>query len=324
MTNIAVLGFGIVGSGVVEVVNAGGVSVKAGQKVIIKKILDIRQFPDSPDKDKVTADFDSIINDKTISIVVETMGGCNPAYEYTKQSILAGKSVVTSNKELVATHGTELMKLARDHGVSYMFEASVGGGIPIIRPLIQCLAADEITEIMGILNGTTNYILSQMIHKGETFEAALADAQAKGYAERNPEADIEGQDTCRKIAILSSLCYGKEVDYKTIPTQGITKLTLDDIAAAEKRGCVIKLIGTSRKMEDGTIFAEVRPMELEKGHPLAGVEGVFNSILVKGSVTGDVMFYGRGAGKLPTASAVVADIVDIIRNGNNNAPFWEA
>lgn len=323
MTNIAVLGFGVVGSGVVEVVNAGGVSIKAGEEVRIKKILDIRTFPDHPDRDKITPDFDSILNDSTISIVVETMGGCNPAYDFSKRSILAGKSVVTSNKELVATHGTELMRLARENGVSYMFEASVGGGIPIIRPLIQCLAADEITEIMGILNGTTNYILSQMIHKGETFEAALADAQAKGYAERNPEADIEGHDTCRKIAILSSLCYGKQVDYKTIPTVGITKLTLDDVKAAEEKGCVIKLVGASKKLEDGSVFAEVRPMELPKNHPLAGVEGVFNSILVKGSVTGDVMFYGRGAGKLPTASAVVADIVDIIRNGNHNAPFWE-
>ncbi len=323
MANIAVLGFGTVGSGVVEVISEGGVSKKAGEEVYVKKILDIRTFDDSPFKDRITSDFESILNDDSISIVVETMGGCNPAYDFSKRALLAGKSVVTSNKELVATHGVELMQIAREKGIAYMFEASVGGGIPVIRPIVQCLAADEITEIMGILNGTTNYILAQMINKGTPFADALKEAQEKGYAEKDPTADIEGHDTRRKIAILSSLCFGKAVDDSNIPTQGITNVTLEDIAAAEKRGCVIKLIGHSKKNEDGSIFAEVKPMEIPKDNPLSGIEGVFNGILINGSVTGDVMFYGRGAGKKPTASAVIADVVDIIRNGNTNAPYWE-
>ena len=307
----------------VEVISEGGVSEKAGKEIYVKKILDIRTFDDSPFKDRITSDFESILNDDTISIVVETMGGCNPAYDFSKRCLLAGKSVVTSNKELVATHGVELMKIAREKGIAYMFEASVGGGIPVIRPIVQGLAADEITEIMGILNGTTNYILAEMINKGTSFDDALKDAQQRGYAEKDPTADIEGYDTRRKIAILSSLCFGKAVDDSQIPTEGITKVTLDDIAEAEKRGCVIKLIGHSKKNADGTITAEVKPMELPKDNPLSGIEGVFNGILINGSVTGDVMFYGRGAGKKPTASAVVADVVDIIRNGNTNAPYWE-
>lgn len=323
MINIAILGFGVVGSGVAEVIRTGAPSTRVGEEVAVKKILDLRTFPDSLEADKITADFESIVNDGDIKIVVETMGGTNPAYEFTKRSILSGKSVVTSNKELVANHGAELMKLARQNGVTYMFEASVGGGIPIIRPLVQCLAADEITEIMGILNGTTNYILSQMIHENKTFETALEEAQEKGYAERDPSADVDGHDTCRKIAILSSLCYGKNVDYKAISTEGITKVTLEQVEAAAQRDCVIKLVGHSKKMPDGSIFAEVKPMELHKSHPLAGIEDVFNGILVTGSVTGDVMFYGRGAGKLPTASAVIADVIDIIKNGGSNAPYWE-
>jgi len=323
VANIAVLGFGTVGSGVVEVISAGGVSEKAGEEVYVKKILDIRTFDDSPFKDRITSDFESILNDDSITIVVETMGGCNPAYDFSKRCLLAGKSVVTSNKELVATHGVELMKIAREKGIAYMFEASVGGGIPVIRPIVQCLAADEITEIMGILNGTTNYILAQMINNGTPFAEALKEAQEKGYAEKDPTADIEGHDTRRKIAILSSLCFGKAVDDSQIPTEGITNVTLEDIAEAEKRGCVIKLIGHSKKNPDGSIFAEVKPMELPKENPLSGIEGVFNGILINGSVTGDVMFYGRGAGKKPTASAVIADVVDIIRNGNTNAPYWE-
>ena len=319
MINIAVLGFGVVGSGVVEVIDGGGPSEKAGDAITVKRILDLRDFDDT----RVTNDYSNIVNDPEISIIVEAMGGLDPAFEYTKQAFMSGKYVVTSNKELVATHGAELIALARENGVCYMFEASVGGGIPIIRPLIQCLAADEITEITGILNGTTNYILSKMIHRGMSFEDALAKAQEKGYAERNPAADIEGHDSCRKIAILSSLCFGKQADYKTIPTEGITSITLEQVEEAAKEGYVIKLIASSHKESDGTITTKVAPTRLPKDHPLAGVEGVFNAILVTGSVTGDVMFYGRGAGKLPTASAVVADIVDIIRNGSHNAPWWE-
>ncbi|MDD4690369.1 MAG: homoserine dehydrogenase [Eubacteriales bacterium] len=323
MANIAVLGFGIVGSGVVEVISAGGVSEKAGEDIYVKKILDIRTFDDSPFKDRITGDFESILNDDSITIVVETMGGCNPAYDFSKRCLMAGKSVVTSNKELVATHGVELMRIAREKGVAYMFEASVGGGIPVIRPIVQCLAADEITEVMGILNGTTNYILAQMINNGTPFDVALKEAQKKGYAEKDPTADIEGYDTRRKIAILSSLCFGKAVDDAAIPTEGITKVTLEDIDAAAKKGCVIKLIGHSKRNPDGSIFAEVKPMEIPKDNPLSGIDGVFNGILIKGDVTGDVMFYGRGAGKKPTASAVIADVVDIIRNGNTNAPYWQ-
>ena len=319
MINIAVLGFGVVGSGVVEVIDGGGPSDKAGEDIVVKRILDLRDFDDT----RVIKDYASIISDPEISIIVEAMGGLDPAFEYTKQAFLNGKYVVSSNKELVATHGAELIRLARENGVCYMFEASVGGGIPIIRPLIQCLAADEITEITGILNGTTNYILSKMIHKGMSFEDALARAQEKGYAERNPAADVEGHDSCRKIAILSSLCFGKQANYNSIPTEGITDITLKQVEEAAQKGCVIKLVASSRKESDGSITTKVAPTLLPKEHPLAGVEGVFNAILVTGSVTGEVMFYGRGAGKMPTASAVVADIVDIIRNGSHNAPCWE-
>ena len=323
MINVAVLGFGTVGSGVVEIINGKDFSGKTGQDINVKKVLDIRSFEGSPYGHLVTADFESILNDDEISIVVETMGGTNPAYDFTKRSLLAGKSVVTSNKELVATHGTELLQIARDKNVCYMFEASVGGGIPIIRPLGNCLAANDINWIMGILNGTTNYILTKMINDGESFENALADAQEKGYAERNPSADVDGIDACRKIAILASLAFGKHVDSNQISTEGITKISLDDVAYAHKIGHSIKLVGQCKKVGD-KVFAKVSPLMLPESNPLSDVEGVFNGILVNGSATGDVMFYGKGAGKLPTASAVVADVIDIVSHKGLGAPFWSA
>lgn len=321
MINVAVLGFGTVGSGVVEIINGKDFTKKTGQDINVKKILDIRTFDDSPFGNLVTSDFDSILNDDEISIVIETMGGTNPAYDFTKRSLLAGKSVVTSNKELVATHGTELLQIARDKNVCYMFEASVGGGIPIIRPLGNCLAANDINWIMGILNGTTNYILTKMIKDGESFENALANAQEKGYAERNPSADVDGIDACRKIAILASLAFGKHVDCNKISTEGITKITLEDVAYARSINHSIKLIGQCKKVGD-KVFAKVSPLMLPDNNALSDVEGVFNGILVNGSATGDVMFYGKGAGKLPTASAVVADVIDIVTHKGLGAPFW--
>jgi len=324
MVKIGVMGFGTVGSGVVEVIrkNASSISRKAGQTIDIKYILDIRDFPDSPERHLLTKNAEDILNDDEISIVVEVMGGVEPAYTFTKRALLSGKHVVTSNKELVAAHGAELLAIAREKNVNYMFEASVGGGIPIIRPLNQCLAANDITEIVGILNGTTNYILTKMIKEGQSFEDALKDAQDKGYAERNPEADVEGYDACRKISILSSLVFGKQVDSNKVYTEGITKIKLEDVEYADRMGKVIKLLGISKKVGD-KVYVRVSPMMISKDHPLAGIEDVFNGILVRGDAIGEVMFYGRGAGKLPTASAVVADIIDIVRNlDRNNKYIW--
>jgi len=324
MVKIGVMGFGTVGSGVVEVIrkNASSISRKAGQTIDIKYILDIRDFPDSPERYLLTKNAEDILNDDEISIVVEVMGGIEPAYTFTKRALLSGKHVVTSNKELVAAHGAELLAIAREKNVNYMFEASVGGGIPIIRPLNQCLAANDITEIVGILNGTTNYILTKMIKEGQSFEDALKDAQDKGYAERNPEADVEGYDACRKISILSSLVFGKQVDSNKVYTEGITKIKLEDVEYADRMGKVIKLLGISKKVGD-KVYVRVSPMMISKDHPLAGIEDVFNGILVRGDAIGEVMFYGRGAGKLPTASAVVADIIDIVRNlDRNNKYIW--
>ena len=321
MINVAVLGFGTVGSGVVEIINGKDFSGKTGQDINVKKVLDIRSFEGTQYGHLVTSDFESIINDDEISIVVETMGGTNPAYDFTKRSLLAGKSVVTSNKELVATHGTELLQIAKDKNVCYMFEASVGGGIPIIRPLTNCLAANDINSIMGILNGTTNYILTKMINEGESFENALKDAQDKGYAERNPSADVDGIDACRKIAILASLAFGKHVDSNKISTEGITKISLEDVEYARKINHRIKLIGQCKKVGE-KVFAKVSPLMLPDESPLSDVDGVFNGILVDGSATGDVMFYGKGAGKLPTASAVVADVIDIVKHERLGSPYW--
>lgn len=325
MVNVAVLGYGVVGSGVVEVIRKNSLSIsrRAEKNILVKKILDIRDFPESPDKELLTKNADDIFEDDTINIVIETIGGAGIAYEFTKRAFMKGKHVVTSNKELVATHGPELLKLAKENKVNYLFEASVGGGIPIIRPLNQCLSANEIDGITGILNGTTNYILTQMKREGRDFHTALKNAQQNGYAEADPTADIEGHDACRKIAILSSIAYNEFVDYKNIYTEGISRITLTDMEYAEEMNSVIKLIAISKKVEN-KIFARVSPAIISKEHPLANVEDVFNAIVVKGNAIGEAMFYGRGAGKLPTASAVVADVIDIVKHidsGGRNV--WE-
>lgn len=325
MSKVAILGFGTVGSGVYEIIkkNHDSIARKVGKPVELGRIVDIRDFPGHEAEALFTKDFNCVLQDPEIDIVTEVIGGLHPAYEFTKQLLEAGKSVVTSNKELVATHGAELLAIAKEHGVHYMFEASVGGGIPIIRPMHQCLAANEISEIIGILNGTTNYILTEMIQKGKSFETALKDAQDKGYAEANPAADVEGKDACRKIAILSSLSFGYQVDADKIPTEGITKITLDDVKLAESMGYVIKLIGCSKRMGD-KIMAYVSPVLIPENHSLAGVVDVFNAIMIKGDSIGDVMFYGRGAGKLPTASAVMADVIDCARNEEVTHPIiWK-
>ena len=316
MVNVAILGFGVVGSGVAEVLATNGphIDKKVDDLIRLKYILDVRDFPDSPFADKVIHDFSIIENDPEVNIVVETIGGAKVALDFTRRALAAGKSVVTSNKELVAEHGCELLKLAQEKGVSYLFEASVGGGIPIIRPLNQCLAANEIEEIAGILNGTTNYILTRMIRAGLSFDAALKEAQQNGYAEQDPTADIEGHDACRKICILSSLSFGRHVYPKQVPTEGITGVTLADVAYADACGKKIKLLGRAIRRPDGKVCAFVAPHLVDVKNPLAGVEDVFNAIAVRGNAIGDVMFYGRGAGKLPTASAVVADVIDAARH----------
>ena len=325
MVNVAVLGFGTVGSGVAEVLTGheNSIAQKTDDLVKLKYILDVRDFPNSPFSDLFVKDFSVIESDPEVNIVVETIGGATAALDFTRRALEAGKSVVTSNKELVATHGYELTQLAKEKGVCYLFEASVGGGIPIIRPLSQCLAANEILEIYGILNGTTNYILTRMIKAGLSFEQALRKAQEKGYAERDPSADVEGQDACRKICILSAIAFGRHIYPDQVPTEGITKVTLADVDYAEGAGKKIKLLGRAIRMEDGRICAYVAPHLVDVSHPLAGVEDVFNGISVRGDAIGDVMFYGRGAGKLPTASAVVADVMDIARNmGHRKALCW--
>lgn len=315
MINIAILGYGVVGSGVAEVVrkNSQSIGLKAGEEIRVKRILDIRDFPEGPDSSLLTKNADDVFCDDSISIVVETIGGAKIAHEFTKRAFSVKKHVVTSNKELVATHGPELLKMAADNDVSYLFEASVGGGIPIIRPLNQCLAANVINGVTGILNGTTNYILTQMKREGRDFADALKSAQEKGYAEANPTADVEGHDACRKIAILSSIAYNEFVDCSSIYTEGITKISPIDMAYAEQMDSVIKLIAISKRVGD-KVFARVSPAIISRQHPLSNVEDVFNAIVVKGDAIGDAMFYGRGAGKLPTASAVVADVIDIVRH----------
>ncbi len=308
MSKVAILGYGVVGSGVYEIIKGG---VTCGTTPVeVKYILDIRDFEDHPEKHLFVKDFGVILADEEVDIVAEVIGGATVAYQFTKAALLAGKNVVTSNKELVATHGTELLAIAKEKGVSYLFEASVGGGIPLIHPMAKCLAANKITRIMGILNGTTNYILTSMVKDGKSFEDALSSAQKNGYAEADPTADIEGIDACRKIAILSSLVYGNSVKCEDIYTEGITKITLDDVNYAAKFGCSIKLICFSEKTEKGAEIW-VSPMLLPNSFPLAGVDDVFNAGMVRGNNVGDVMMYGRGAGKLPTASAVLSDILDI-------------
>lgn len=322
MIQIAVLGYGTVGSGVVEVINTNHESInkKAGEKINIKYVLDLREFPGDPVEDVLVHDYETIINDPEVQIIVEVMGGVEPAYTFTKRALEAGKCVCTSNKELVARHGLELLEIAREKDINYLFEASCGGGIPIIRPLNSSLTADEIDEISGILNGTTNYILTKMAEENADFEDVLKEAQEKGYAERNPEADVEGHDTCRKIAILTAMATGKEVDYEDIYTEGITRITDIDFKYAEKMGTSVKLFGTSR-IKDGRVLAYVAPVMINKTSPLYSVNDVFNGILVKGNMLGTSMFYGSGAGKLPTGSAVVADIIEAAQNLKRNVPM---
>lgn len=319
MIKIAILGYGTIGSGVVEVLNTNRESIakRAGDEIEVKYILDLRDFPGDPMEEKVIHDYDVIAEDPEIQVVVEAMGGVEPAYTFVKRALLAGKNVTTSNKALVAKHGAELIAIAKQQSINFLFEASVGGGIPIIRPLNSSLTADEIEEITGILNGTTNYMLSKMTFEGLEFEDVLKDAQSRGYAEADPTADIEGYDACRKIAILTSLVCGQQVDFEDIYTEGITKITADDIKYAKAMGKVIKLLATSRKTEEG-YCALVAPFMLSQQHPLYSVNDVFNAIFVHGNVLGDAMFYGSGAGKLPTASAVVADIVDIAKHLHKN------
>ena len=322
MANIAILGFGVVGSGVAEVItnNFDTIKNKIGNPLNIKYILDLRDFPDSPLGHLVTHNFDDILNDNDVDIVVEMMGGSHPAYDFSMAALKAGKCVVTSNKEVVSKFGVELLKTAKENNVRYLFEASVGGGIPIIRPMVNDLSANEITSVSGILNGTTNYILTQMGECGTSFADALKDAQGKGYAEANPSADVDGIDAARKIVILASLAFGKLVYPDKIYTEGITKITTADIEIAAELGYSVKLIGHTTTV-DGKILAMVSPRLIPAENPLHSVDGVFNGILVTGNMLGEAMFYGQGAGKLPTASAVVADIIDIAKSEKNDPCF---
>lgn len=316
MVEIAVMGYGTVGSGVVEILtkHADGIARRAKEQIHIKYILDLRDFPGSPFEEKFTKSFDTILNDPEVRIVVEVMGGLHPAFDYVKRCLENGKSVVTSNKELVAAKGAVLLKIAQKNNLNFLFEASVGGGIPIIRPISQCLAANEVVEIAGILNGTTNFILTKMIREKKGFEETLALAQKLGYAERDPSADIEGCDACRKICILASLAYGKHVYPEQVHTEGITKITLTDVEYAAAWGGVIKLIGMVKRMPSRKVQIIVCPMFLPRESQLANVDDVFNGIMVRGDSTGDIVFYGKGAGKLPTASAVVADVIDCVKH----------
>ena len=327
MSKIAVLGYGVVGSGTVELFykNAESIRKRTGiSDLDIKYILDIRDFPDSPYADKFTKKMDDILNDDEVNIVAEVMGGVHPAYDFVKAALEKGKSCVTSNKEMVAQKGAELLKIAKEHNCNFMFEASTGGAIPIIRPLHQCLAGNEITGIAGILNGTTNFILTKMFSENMSFDDALALAQKLGYAERNPAADVEGLDACRKICILSSLVYGKHVYPDYIHTEGITAITREDVEYAESWGGKVKLIGSVKKCADEKILPMVRPAFVCNDMQLSNISDVFNGITVYGDGFDEVMFYGRGAGKLPTASAVVGDIIDCARlSGTSISQTWE-
>ena len=326
MNKIAVMGYGVVGSGVVEVFykNFDSINAKAGDSMDIKYILDLRDFADSPYKDKFIKSFDPIIDDPEINIVVETMGGLEPAYSYVKRCLLASKNVVTSNKELVAQKGAELLLIAKNNNVNFLFEASVGGGILIIRPISQCLAANEIIEIAGILNGTTNFILTKIVKEKMSFPDALALAQSLGYAERDPSSDVEGHDTSRKICILAALAFGKHVYPEQVYTEGITKITTNDVLYADNFGGVIKLIARAKKLNDGRLSVTVYPAIVSRDSQLSSVDDVFNAVMVRGDATGDVVFYGRGAGKLPTASAVIADVIDCVKHIKaRKYLFWE-
>ncbi|MBR0541215.1 MAG: homoserine dehydrogenase [Clostridia bacterium] len=324
---IAVMGYGTVGSGVVEVFtkNHDSIVKRSSQSELdLKYILDIRDFPDDPNADKFIKDFNIILNDDDVKIVVETMGGLHPAFEFVSSCLKAGKSVVSSNKELVATKGYELLSLAEQNNVNFLFEASVGGGVPIIRPITQCLAANEIDEIAGILNGTTNFILTKMIEESMSFDDALKLAQENGYAEKDPTADIEGFDACRKICILASLCFGRHVYPDDIHTEGITHITLADVEYVNSYNAVIKLLGRAKRLSEDKIVAMVSPCIVKSFSQLGNVHDVFNAILVRGDAIGDVVFYGKGAGKLPTASAVVADVIDCAKHAKPKKIFgWD-
>lgn len=326
MAKIAVLGFGVVGSGTVELFykNKDKITEKAGCTLDIKYILDLRDFPGNPFESKLTKDVKDIVDDDEVTLVAECMGGVNPAFDFVKSCLEKGKSVVTSNKELVAKKGALLLKTAKEHGCNFLFEASTGGAIPIIRPLHQCLAANDITAVAGILNGTTNFILTKMINENMPFEEALSTAQKLGYAEKDPTADVEGHDACRKICILSSLAFGKHVYPEWVHCEGITKITAEDAMYAESWGGAVKLIGSVKKMPDGKILPMVRPAFVCKGNLLSSVSDVFNGIMVYGDAIDQVMFYGRGAGKFPTASAIVADLIDAAKmNGTSISQVWE-
>ena len=315
MVNIAVLGYGTVGSGVVEVINTNHdiVNKRAGQEINVKRVLDLREFPGDPVENILTHDFEDILNDDDISVVVEVMGGVEPAYTFVKKCLLAGKSVATSNKELVAVHGPELIKIAREGNINFFFEASAGGGIPVIRPLNTSITADDVTEITGILNGTTNYILTKMDKEGADYATVLKQAQELGYAERNPEADVEGYDAGRKVAIMASIAFNSNVTFSQVYTEGITHITAEDIRYAKEFGYVIKLIGMTRLTEGG-VEVKVHPMLLPEQHPLSTVRDSFNAVFIHGEACDDAMFMGRGAGQLPTASAVMGDVIDVMRN----------
>ncbi|MHB8962070.1 MAG: homoserine dehydrogenase [Saccharofermentanales bacterium] len=318
MINIAILGYGVVGTGVAEVcrMNRDYIAEKTGRIINLKKILDIRDFPGDPFEDKITKNADEIFDDPEISVIVETIGGTGIAYEFTKRALNAGKSVVTSNKELVATHGPELLDIAASKKISYLFEASVGGGIPIIRPLNKCLSGNRVKMISGILNGTTNYILTGMMKLGISFEKALREAQSLGYAEQNPVSDIEGTDACRKLAILASIVTGEFIDYRNIYTEGISKVTSEDMTYATKLGYKIKLVAQIRQLTGLVPEAIVAPMLLSASNPLAVADDVYNAIIVEGNALGPSMFYGRGAGKMPTASAIIADVIEAVLHIN--------
>ena len=324
-TKIAIIGFGTVGSGVAEVFykNRPAIERKAGARLDVKYIVDIKSLEGTPYAEKWTKDFQQVVDDPEVGVVVETIGGVMPAYDFSKRALRAGKHVVTSNKELVATHGAELLRIAEEHNVNYLFEASVGGGIPLIHPLYQCLGAGDITEVAGILNGTTNFIMTRMFEDQMSFEEALKLAQKNGYAEANPAADVEGKDACRKICILSSIVYGKHVYPDEVHTEGITKITLNDVQSASAAGYAVRLIGRVKKEKSGLI-AMVSPALVAKSSQLGNVSDVFNAVLVRGSDLGDVLFYGRGAGKSPTASAVLSDVVDAVREGGHIPTLgWE-
>ncbi|MBQ8025690.1 MAG: homoserine dehydrogenase [Oscillospiraceae bacterium] len=326
MIDVAILGFGTVGSGVADVLTENVKKIKRSSTVElnVKYIVDIRDFPESVYADKMVKDFRIVESDPDVKVVVETIGGTGVAFDFTKRALSAGKSVVTSNKELVATHGYELLTLAKKNNVNYLFEASVGGGIPILRPISQCLAGNDISEVFGILNGTTNYVLTQMIENNVEFDDALRQAQKLGYAEADPTADIEGLDACRKICILATLCFGKHIYPQYVPAEGITRVTLDDVAFADKIGYKIKLLGRAVKGKDDKIIPYVAAHLLPKKRLLANVSDVMNGIVVKGNAVGEVMFYGPGAGKLPTASAVAADVIDAAKHiGMSKLLFWE-